>query len=123
LKGEYAAFIIELELEVALLEHINECPRCSENIAQVIKTGVHLDDWWNNLFSKELPDFFGYNNDFFPEKEEYCPSFEEYANVKEFIEARILWRKKKLKNIWYDARTELGGIMTHLKDKRSHYSF
>lgn len=118
LKGEYASFILDLESEANLLEHVLGCKRCRDRIRRLIEGGGGQDDRWGSLFSGELPGFLGEEGVTFPGRTGDCPRLRDYSEVDDFIEERIQWRAKRLLEMRSDAEDELKALKAHLEENK-----
>lgn len=102
LEGRYLKFIIETHTELNLLEHVEECDDCKEEILRAVEKDEPLADY-GNLFQKDVED-------------EIVPQWEDYKNPVNFIDARIQWRKRRLQELMKNAELELSNIRTRLSD-------
>lgn len=101
LEGRYLKFIVETHTELNLLEHVEECEDCIEEILRAVEKDEPLADY-GNLFQKEVDN-------------EIVPQWGEYKNPVNFIDARIQWRKRRLQELMKNAELELGNIRDRLK--------
>lgn len=100
LQGQYLGFIVESHTELSVLEHIEECTECRAQIIESVEQDEHLPEY-SDLFQREL-------------KTRGIPQFNDYTNAGEFIDARIDWRKKRLRELIKEAEGELEDIETQL---------
>jgi hypothetical protein len=59
LREEYAAFIADLESELTYLKQFMDCKLCMEKAKMMVNGERGDDSWWNNLFSRKLPEILG----------------------------------------------------------------
>jgi hypothetical protein len=100
LQGQYLGFIVENHAEINILEHIEECTECRKQIKEAVEKNQPLPDY-GNLFQREFDD-------------ENVPQYSDYKNPVNFIDARIQWRKRKLKELIKNAEMELEDLETRL---------
>jgi len=100
LQGQYLGFIVENHAEINILEHIEECTECRKQIKEAVEKNQPLPDY-GNLFQREFDD-------------EIVPQYSDYKNPVNFIDARIQWRKRKLKELIKNAEMELEDLETRL---------
>ncbi len=100
LQGQYLMFIVENTAELNILEHIEECSRCREQILKAVKQDQPLPDY-GNLFQRDFDD-------------QTVPQYNDYKNPENFITARVQWRKRKLKELIKNAEIELSDLETRL---------
>ena len=101
LQGQYLRFIIENQTELDILDHIEQCDECRQEIAEAIKAEKPLPDY-GNLFQRQL------NNP-------TVPQYGEYKKTENFINARIQWRRRKIKEHIEEAEMELKDLETRLE--------
>ena len=101
LQGQYMKFIVENEAELNILEHIEKCSECREKIIDAINNDVGIPDY-GNLFQREF-------------KGQQVPQYSEYDDATSFMNARIQWRKNKLKELKDEAEMELSDLETRLE--------
>lgn len=101
LEGRYLKFIVENHTELNLLEHVEECEECKKEILQAVENDTPLADY-GNLFQKDVED-------------QIVPQWSDYKNPVNFIDARIQWRKRRLKELMENAELELGNLRERLK--------
>jgi len=112
LRGEYTSFIMELETELALLRHIVDCDGCRMKIKEVIDADGMRDDLWGRLFCRDLPEIMGKKGD----SSEPCPDREHYEELDGFIDARVDWRIRRVREILSSADVELSDLQERLKN-------
>ena len=100
LQGQYLRFIVENHAEFNILEHIEQCTECRKQIKEAVDKGQSLPDY-GNLFQRIFDD-------------NTVPQYSDYKNPMNFINARIQWRKRKLKELIRDAEMELEDLETRL---------
>ena len=100
LQGQYLGFIIENHAELNILEHIEQCTECRDQILEAVRDDKPLPDY-GNLFQREFDD-------------QSVPQFSDYKNPTNFIDSRIQWRKRRLKELIRDAEAELKDLETRL---------
>ena len=102
LEGRYLKFIVENHTELNLLEHVEKCEDCKEEILRAVEKDEPLADY-GNLFQKEVAD-------------PIVPQSSDYKNPANFIDARIQWRKRRLNELMENAEMELTSLRTRLSD-------
>lgn len=100
LQGQYLMFIVENTAELNILEHIEQCKSCRSNIIKAVKEDRPLPDY-GNLFQREFDD-------------QTVPQYNDYKNPENFVDARVQWRKRKLKELIKNAEIELSDLETRL---------
>ena len=100
LQGQYLGFIVENHAELNILEHIEQCEECRRQIKEAVEKDQPLPDY-GNLFQREFDD-------------STVPQYSDYKNPVNFINARINWRKRKLKELIKNAEMELEDLETRL---------
>ena len=93
LEGSYLKFIVENHAELILFEHVEECPTCMEQVKKLVETGGSSTDF-GSLFQREADD-------------STAPRFTDHRDAEGFIDARIQWRKNRLKRLNESAEAEL----------------
>jgi hypothetical protein len=101
LEGRYLKFIVENHTELNLLEHVETCDDCKEEVLRAVEKDEPLADY-GNLFQKVVED-------------DIVPQWDDYKNPENFIGARIQWRKRRLQELMKNAELELGNIREQLK--------
>lgn len=102
LEGRYLKFIVENHTELNLLEHVEKCEDCKEEILRAVEKDEPLADY-GNLFQKEVAD-------------PIVPQSSDYKNSANFIDARIQWRKRRLNELMENAEMELKSLSARLED-------
>ena len=100
LQGQYLRFIVENHTELNILEHIEDCQACREEILDAVKNDAPSPDY-GNLFQRDFDD-------------STVPQYSDYENPLNFIDARIYWRKRRLVEIIKNAEMELDDLETRL---------
>jgi len=100
LEGRYLKFIVENHTELNLLEHVEKCEDCMEEILRAVEKDEPLADY-GNLFQKEVAD-------------PIVPQSSDYKNPANFIDARIQWRKRRLNELMENAEMELKSLSARL---------
>lgn len=100
LQGQYLGFIVENHAELNILEHIENCGECRAQIQEAVEKDQPLPDY-GNLFQREFDD-------------QTVPQYKDYKNPKNFINARVQWRKRKLKELIKNAEMELEDLESRL---------
>jgi hypothetical protein len=93
LEGSYLKFIFENHAELILLEHVEECTTCMEQVKKLVETGGSSTDF-GSVFQRETDD-------------PTAPLFPDHRDAEGFIDARILWRKNRLTGLNKSAEAEL----------------
>jgi TorA maturation chaperone TorD len=102
LEGRYQKFIVENHTELNLLEHVEKCEDCKEEILRAVEKDELLADY-GNLFQKEVAD-------------PIVPQSSDYKNPANFIDTRIQWRKRRLNELMENAEMELKSLRARLAD-------
>ena len=102
LEGRYLKFIVENHTELNLLEHVEGCGECKEEILRAVEKDEPLADY-GNLFQKEVDD-------------PIVPQSSDYRDPVNFIDARIQWRKRRLNELMENAEMELSSLRVRLAD-------
>lgn len=100
LQGQYLMFVVENHAELNILEHIEKCNDCRKNIIEAVEKDKPLPDY-GNLFQREFDD-------------QTVPQFSDYKKTENFVDARVQWRKRKLKELIKNAEMELEDLETRL---------
>ena len=100
LQGQYLGFLVANHTELNILDHIEECRICREKIIKSIKNEKTLLEF-GNLFQRSFED-------------QLVPQYNDYKDINNFIDARIQWRKIKLRKLIDDAEMELKDLETRL---------
>ncbi|RLI03961.1 hypothetical protein DRO31_00435 [Candidatus Bathyarchaeota archaeon] len=100
LQGQYLMFIVENTAELNILEHIEQCSGCKANIIKAVKEDRPVPDY-GNMFQREFDD-------------QTVPQYSDYKKPENFVDARVQWRKRKLKELIKNAEMELADLETRL---------
>ena len=100
LQGQYLRFIVENHAELNILEHIEKCSQCRKDILEALGEDTPLPDY-GNLFQREFED-------------NTVPQYSNYKNPVNFVDARIQWRKRKLRELLENAELELKDLESRL---------
>ncbi len=101
LEGRYLKFIVETHTELNLLEHVEGCDECKKEVLRAVEKDEPLADY-GNLFQKEVED-------------QIVPQWGDYKKPVNFIDARIQWRKRRLKELLENAELELSNLRDRIK--------
>jgi hypothetical protein len=112
MEADYIGFMVSIESEVRLLEHIGSCRACMDKLAEVFREARDPADELEELFAVDLPEKLAGE----PGSEE-CPRRGDYPDSDAFIKARIGWRIKKLKKLLADAELELGHLSGRIREE------
>ena len=102
LEGRYLKFIVENHTELNLLEHVEMCDECKKEILRAVEKDEPVAEY-GNLFQKEVED-------------PIVPQSSDYKNPVNFIDSRIQWRKRRLKELMENAEMELSSLRACLTD-------
>ena len=100
LQGHFLGFIVESHSELDILEHLELCSDCRKHVLHAVQLDMSLLEY-GNLFQREFDD-------------QTIPQYSDYPNVTTFIDARIEWRKRKLRELIKNAEMELEDLETRL---------
>ena len=100
IRGQYLSFIIGGQTELDILDHIEQCDKCRRDINEAVENDKSLPDY-GNLFQREMED-------------PAIPRFRDYKMVENFIDARIHWRRGRVKELMEEAEMELNDLETRL---------
>ena len=100
LQGQYLMFIVENTAELNILEHIEICKQCMEKIIKAVEKDQPIPDY-GNLFQRDFDD-------------QTVPQYSDYKKPENFVDARVQWRKRKLKELIKNAEMELADLETRL---------
>jgi hypothetical protein len=100
LQGQFLIFIVENHVELNILEHIEECEECQKEILEVVEKGAPLPIY-EDLFQRNS-------------QINSLPNYSDYQKPLNFINARIQWRKRKLKELIKKAEMELKDLESRL---------
>lgn len=102
LEGRYLQFVVETHTELNLLEHVELCQDCKKEILEAVENDTPLADY-GNLFQKKVED-------------PIVPQSNDYSNPVNFIDARIHWRKRRLKELLENAEMELSSLRARISE-------
>ena len=100
LEGRYLKFTVETHTELNLLEHVEKCTECKNEIHNAVEKDEPLVDY-GNLFQKNVED-------------QIVPQWTDYRKPENYIDARIQWRKRRLKELLENAELELNDLRERL---------
>ena len=100
LQGQYLMFIVENTAELNILEHIEQCSECKANIIKTVKEDRPVSDY-GNMFQREFDD-------------QTVPQYSDYKKPENFVDERVHWRKRKLKELIKQAEMELEDLESRL---------
>lgn len=100
LQGQYLRFIVENYDELNILEHIEDCRDCQKEIIEALENDTPILNY-GNLFQGKF-------------QIDMLPNYSDYKKPLNFINYRILWRKKKLNKIIKKAEMELKDLESRL---------
>jgi hypothetical protein len=100
LQGQYLRFIVENHAELNILEHIENCGECRKEILESMEKGAPLPNY-GNLFQCDVQD-------------KTLPQYSDYKKPLSFVDARVQWRKRKLKELLKNAELELKDLESRL---------
>ena len=100
IEGSYLKFIVEIITELNLLEHIETCNACKTNLVETVEKDQFVTAL-GNLFLKHY-------------EEKTIPQFKNYNDTKNYVDARIQWRKLKLNEILKNANIELKDLRSKI---------
>ena len=100
LQGKYLRFIVENYAEFNSLEHIEECRECQKGTLEALENDAPLF-YYGDLFIDNF-------------QIDTLSKYSDYKNPLDFIIARILWRKRILKEIIKKAEMELTDLESRL---------
>ena len=92
LKGRYIGFIVEMNVELNLLDHLEKCSSCSARVLKAIEDDERVPGLGALFHRGEIV-------------EDGMPLYN--GDTKSFMADRISWRKRKLRDILYSAELEL----------------
>ena len=100
IEGSYLKFIVETITELNLLEHMETCKVCKSHLIDALEKDLHITVL-GNLFLKHY-------------EEKTIPQFKNYNDTKNYVDARIQWRKLKLNEILKNANIELKDLRSKI---------
>ncbi len=111
MEADYIGFMVSIETEIRLLEHIGSCHTCMDKITEVSNQIRDPADELEELFTVELSERLSGT----PNSED-CPRRNDFPDVDSYIKARIDWRVKKLKKLLSDAELELSHLSGRIRE-------
>lgn len=114
MEAEYIGFMVGVESEISLLEHIRGCRVCRDRLADIFDANREPADNLEETFAIDLPLRLGPGN-----SDSQCPVKIDYTDPDAFIEARIIWRLEKLRKLLHDAELELGHLSGRIKEEKN----
>lgn len=115
MEAEYIGFMVSIESEIRLLEHIRGCRVCRDKLDDVVAANREPADELEEIFATDLPDRLGLEDS----HSEDCPVRSDYTAPDSFIEARIAWRRRRLDKLLLDAELELGHLSGRIKEEKN----
>jgi len=101
LQGQYMGFIVEGQTELEILDHIESCTECRQEIKEALENDKPLPDY-GNLFQRDM-------------ENPAVPRYSDYKKPMNFIDARIQWRKNRVKQLMKEAEMELKDLESRLE--------
>jgi hypothetical protein len=111
--SEYSLFIMDLDAEESLINHIQKCHECLAHVKQLIHNENPSYDWWRNLFSTDQSNILEKSQ--WSRKQANRNSFERYSFTDEFIRERIQWRIDRIQELKADAELELESLKKQIE--------
>jgi hypothetical protein len=112
MEADYIGFMVSIETEIRLLEHIDSCRACMDKLAEVYNKVRDPADELEELFAVDLLVKLAGK----PESED-CPVRDDFSDADVYIKARISWRVKKLKKLLSDAELELDHLSGRIMEE------
>ena len=112
MEADYIGFMVGIETEIRLLEHIGSCHVCIEKLSEVSDKLQDPSDELEELFAVDLPERLAGK----PGSED-CPIRDNYPDADTYIKARVDWRVKRLKKLLSDAEMELGHLSGRIREE------
>jgi hypothetical protein len=112
MEADYIGFMVSIETEIRLLEHIGSCISCMNKLSEVSNKVRDPTDELEELFSVDLPEKLADKPD-----SEDCPRRDDFHDADSCIKARIGWRVKKLKKLLSNAELELGHLSGRIREE------
>jgi len=116
-ESEYVGFLVSLESEKRVLEHIASCENCRSRLRTVIEK-AESEDELDEIFHRELNTWIGESSS----ATKNCPLRDDFQNIDSYIDARIVWRVGILRNLSCDAELELGHLSERIKEEKKRAS-
>ncbi len=113
-ESEYVGFLVSLESEKRVLEHIASCEDCRRRLRTVIEK-AESEDELDEVFHRELNAWMGGSSS----ATINCPLRDDFQDIDSYIDARITWRVGVLRELSNDAELELGHLSNRIKDEKS----
>lgn len=112
-ESEYIGFLVSLESEKRVLEHIASCEDCRRRLRTVIEK-AESEDELDEVFHRELNNWRGGVQS----ETINCPLREDFQEIDSYIDARITWRIGILRKLSIDAELELSHLSERIKDEK-----
>ena len=112
MEADYIGFMVSIETEIRLLEHIGSCRACMDKLAEVSNRVRDPDDELEELFSVDLPEKLAGKPG-----SEGCSIRDNYPVADAYIKARVDWRVKRLKKLLSDAELDLGHLSGRIREE------
>jgi hypothetical protein len=116
-ESEYIGFLVSLESEKRVLEHIASCEDCRRRLRTVIEKSESEDEL-DEVFHRELNNWRGESSS----ETINCPLRDDFQEIDSYIDARIMWRIGILRKLSSDAELELGHLSERIKDEQKRAS-
>jgi hypothetical protein len=112
MEADYIGFMVSIETEIRLLEHIGSCIVCIDKLSEVTNKVRDPADDLEKLFAVNLPEKLADKPD-----SEDCPRRDDFPDADSYIKARIGWRVKRLKKLLSDAELELSHLSGRIREE------
>ena len=116
-ESEYIGFLVSLESEKRVLEHIASCETCRSRLRTVIEK-AESEDELDEVFHRELNLWRGESSS----ATKNCPLRDDFQEIDSYIDARITWRVGILRKLSSDAELELSHLSERIKDEKKRAS-
>jgi len=113
MEAEYIGFMVSIESEMRLLEHIRSCRVCKDELAAIFIWSRSPEDELEELFAIDLQEKLAGNPSIAD-----CPVKGNYIEADGYIEGRINWRLNKLGKIMSNIELELNHLSGRIREKR-----
>jgi hypothetical protein len=113
MEAEYIGFLVSVETETRLLEHIRTCSECRDKLAFIFNRERDPADELEELFAIDLPEKLLTSSTILD-----CPIRGHFKDADDYIEARIKWRLDKLREIISNAEIELKQLSEKIREKK-----
>jgi hypothetical protein len=110
MEAEYIGFMVSVESEMRLLNHIRGCYDCKTKLGLIYKGEMEPTDELEELFAIDLQEKLLNSSSMLD-----VPLKANYTNADTYIEARIDWRLHKLQSILANAELELKSLGEKIK--------